>query len=755
MQILASLNGFYKRSTSLNGRWVPRHCDSLPRPPPASRIVARPDEICPHVYFGVSTRAIEMRATGGGVAKEDGHATFKTPLVLLWAFLTLWWSIFTPPHRTWAARLLLFQPLWCVRMWIQDATWIQDLVLVLSVHAIYSYWTGAWRLFTLDDFKGLDLNDHALRLYIQIFSLLGGCGALAGGIVHRGHQLREPERQDYRRDQRIDEGLLPPLLIPSRTTHSRFFPKKHAFSYSYLFVGIPVGIRGRICDALSVDTQDQAWFNVCSADYLARGNAHLDLAEKLKRYLHTQSVTDRDYTFAYLVTAPRFLGYSFNPVSFWYLYDSDATLKYMILEVNNTFDERRIYLLKADISKLDSSINGSIQNNKDWKNTMLFTDTWDKDFHVSPFNSLKGSYSLRAADPLASYQETGQVQIDNTIVLRSSKESAKMVARVWSEDKPRDATRITPMQLLRFIASWWWVGLATFPRIVWQAQKLYFRKNMHVWYRPEVSDASIGRAYTNYERHLEGFFHSFLKHAVENADVPFRVIYESAQAEQEVVLYSPGFTYEEDHQRTLTLQILSPAFYSRFVHYAHAKEAFDRECLATDEKNRTVVIKRPDLLPVLLDAMDKVGDQKTNRKQTVTNQLRWSLLQRLRCPPPEASYQSNHSSDPQYNITDIRSFRNSELDAYVTRHSKDASLYCKIVTKLFVAQRFAFGVPALISSVDWMLRALFILMTVYICGRTTAGDVLRLNEWGSRDIGTAAAVLMLASSVHFWSLAKG
>ncbi|RYZ78991.1 MAG: DUF1365 family protein, partial [Proteobacteria bacterium] len=40
----------------------------------------------------------------------------------------------------------------------------------------------------------------------------------------------------------------------------------------------------------------------------------------------------------------------FNPVSFWYIYDGDAQLKYMILEVNNTFDERRLYLLRPGSS---------------------------------------------------------------------------------------------------------------------------------------------------------------------------------------------------------------------------------------------------------------------------------------------------------------------------------------------------------------------------------------------------------------------
>ena len=138
-------------------------------------------------------------------------------------------------------------------------------------------------------------------------------------LSQRGHQLKSSERPETLHAQRIEEELLPPLLIPSRTTHSRSFPRKHAFSYSYLFVGVPVGIRGLVRNALSVDSEKQSWFNVRCSDYLLRGGAQLGLSGKLKSYLHTQGITDRDYAFAYLVTAPRFLGYSFNPVSFWYL----------------------------------------------------------------------------------------------------------------------------------------------------------------------------------------------------------------------------------------------------------------------------------------------------------------------------------------------------------------------------------------------------------------------------------------------------
>lgn len=168
----------------------------------------------------------------------------------------------------------------------------------------------------------------------------------------------------------------------------------------------------------------------------------------------------------------------------------------MILEVNNTFDERRLYFLKD--SKMDA-----VQDETKGKEpaSTNFATTWPKDFHVSPFNSRKGSYSLAALDPFASHPH-GKGPVDNTITLSSSKQHGKLVARVSSTAKPLDPTKFGTLDVWKFIASWWWVGLVTFPRIVREAAKLFFRRKLHVWYRPEVLKDSMGRTETNDERYL-------------------------------------------------------------------------------------------------------------------------------------------------------------------------------------------------------------------------------------------------------------
>ena len=84
------------------------------------------------------------------------------------------------------------------------------------------------------------------------------------------------------------------LLFPCRTSHSRKFPQKHSFSYSYLAVGVPVGFEGNTGGMVSVVASDKSkpgsrgWFTVDAEDHLERGKPKLGLREKLHDYLRAQ-----------------------------------------------------------------------------------------------------------------------------------------------------------------------------------------------------------------------------------------------------------------------------------------------------------------------------------------------------------------------------------------------------------------------------------------------------------------------------------
>lgn len=80
-----------------------------------------------------------------------------------------------------------------------------------------------------------------------------------------------------------------------------------------------------------------------------------------------------------LMTQPRFLGYGFNPVSFWMVIEGNALIA-VIAEVNNTFGQRHSYML---VSPQDTPIAPA---------TRLMSR---KVFHVSPFQDVAGEYHFR------------------------------------------------------------------------------------------------------------------------------------------------------------------------------------------------------------------------------------------------------------------------------------------------------------------------------------------------------------------------
>ncbi|KAI0164336.1 hypothetical protein GGR52DRAFT_115473 [Hypoxylon sp. FL1284] len=508
-------------------------------------------------------------------------------------------------------------------------------------------------------------------------------------------------------------GPAQPLLFPCRTTHTRFFPKRHSFSYSYLLVGVPVGWTGVAGGMISNDTHNtggKGWYSIDAADYLERGSGHLGLRGKLDAYLESQGIDASKYPHAYLVTAAKFLGYHFNPVSFWYLYSADKRLAATILEVNNTFDERRMYFLAPNddsIEPIEAPENGAATDDlpaHQPHNSKPLRKTWPKDFHVSPFNSRKGAYSLIAHDPLLPSME-GRGPIDSTINLVSSKDKAKLVARIFSEGDAVDPTNMTFFHKLRFLAGWWWVGFVTFPRIVKEAAALFFQRKLHVWYRPEPLKTSVGRHADEVERQLEPLFRRYLKHLVEQSPEPLVVRYVPsgiADAYPETMVSSKSQA-APNVAAEMEFKVLTPAFYSRFVYYAHDFEAMFCEL----NENQTIWVSNPELLPKLV-----IKKQPPPLHQTASylDYGYFTAIRRLRQQPEriERPLTSNQTSSATLSKEDIRGFRLSSMDGYVLTHEDTGArhMYRTSVLKLFVADRIAMGSVDILRLEHWLLKLL-------------------------------------------------
>lgn len=68
-----------------------------------------------------------------------------------------------------------------------------------------------------------------------------------------------------------------------------------------------------------------------------------------------------------LLTSLRILGYVFNPVSFYYCYDGNGQLRYVLAEVNNTYLEQKPFLVEIEAGSREARVRAQ------------------KNFYVSPF----------------------------------------------------------------------------------------------------------------------------------------------------------------------------------------------------------------------------------------------------------------------------------------------------------------------------------------------------------------------------------
>jgi DUF1365 family protein len=390
-----------------------------------------------------------------------------------------------------------------VRKYFED----QQLATDCSVFGLIAAWLAREQLTQLLQ-KSWDASGATVGSSVVVFALITGPLAVLASQSRRGSKA-DTNVDEIAKD--ISKWTLqhPKARIFScETKHARMFPRRHAFEYSYLQCGFPIipgGVDANGHDIATGTDQELGrwWLRIRAVDYLTRGNGAAGFYGKLQTFMREQNVGDNEWSYAYLVTAPRFLGYSFNPVSFWYIYDREHQLKKMILEVNNTFGERRIYLLNGTSPSTPPQTADSTHGAGTALDTSIgaksrFTDLWMKDFHISPFNSRKGSYALKAQNPFP-YAGYDKPMIDNTITLKSSKDHAKVVARLNCVGTPLDLDELGILGVAWFISRWWWVGLVTLPRIVKEAGNLFYKRSLHAWFRPEVLTPSLGRLPTSQE----------------------------------------------------------------------------------------------------------------------------------------------------------------------------------------------------------------------------------------------------------------
>jgi len=237
------------------------------------------------------------------------------------------------------------------------------------------------------------------------------------------------------------------MVYRSTVEHRRLHPKHHRLSYPLYVYALDVGELDRLDRQLPLFGYNRRRpVSLRDRDYL--DGSDRPIREKLMEVVGARLPADRIHQ-VILVTACRYLGYVFNPVSLYYCYDVQGRLLGNVAEVNNTFGERHVYVLAAS----NSGPNGYPVRYEA-----------DKAFHVSPFNQVEGRYHFAFADI--------RRELDVHIDLH---DRDRIILQARLRGKP---TPLTPFHHLRVVLRHPLLPHLTIPRIYREAFRLRFKRGL-------------------------------------------------------------------------------------------------------------------------------------------------------------------------------------------------------------------------------------------------------------------------------------
>ncbi len=181
--------------------------------------------------------------------------------------------------------------------------------------------------------------------------------------------------------------------------HKRFKPKVHFFKYKVFSILVDLFELDSLGKKINFFSYNR--FNLIS--FFDKDHGDRDgssLIEWVKKNLKDKKINTTDIKIR-LLCYPRILGYVFNPLSIFFVYDKSDNLISVLYEVKNTFGEQHTYIFK-------------VQNNN------LLQHNCSKKFHVSPFIEMECNYFFRTLKPAEKISVViDQYQMDEKILYAS------------------------------------------------------------------------------------------------------------------------------------------------------------------------------------------------------------------------------------------------------------------------------------------------------------------------------------------------
>jgi DUF1365 family protein len=238
-------------------------------------------------------------------------------------------------------------------------------------------------------------------------------------------------------------------LFVGTLRHRRFAPVAHTFTFPLFMALVDIDRVPQLMRRSRLTSHNRwNWASFDDRDHL--GDPNRPLRERLVADAERHGI-ELPTGAIFLLTHLRYLGYCFNPVSFFYCFDRSQRLQVVLAEVTNTFGGTHNYWLRPDpVSR-------------------MFRAVAPKSLYVSPFMPVDLEYTFvftPPADRLLTHMETtraGSVLFDATLSLERRPWTATEVRRVLLRYPAMTAKVMADIhwQALKL----WWKGLPVVPRM--------------------------------------------------------------------------------------------------------------------------------------------------------------------------------------------------------------------------------------------------------------------------------------------------
>ncbi len=168
-------------------------------------------------------------------------------------------------------------------------------------------------------------------------------------------------------------------IYTGEVIHKRFKPKKHFFRYKVFSIFLDLNEIEIINKNISFFSYNR--FNLLS--FYDKDHGHRDgssLVEWVKSNIQSVGINENNLQIK-ILCYPRILGYVFNPLSIFFVYNSKSDLISILYEVKNTFGEQHTYVFQVN------------------EKSEIYKNYCKKKFYVSPFMDLKSEYFFKILKP--------------------------------------------------------------------------------------------------------------------------------------------------------------------------------------------------------------------------------------------------------------------------------------------------------------------------------------------------------------------